>query len=102
MNPDQPTEVRPPGASTQTGMPETRTAPPDAPANPDGPGVGMRVGEFLLLEELGSGAFGRVFLAGQEGLNRRVALKVSRLRAMSAEEGKALGGLEHDHIVKVY
>lgn len=62
----------------------------------------MRVGEFLLLEELGAGAFGRVFLAGQEELNRRVALKVSLLRSMSAEEGKSLGGLEHDHIVKVY
>src|SRR5439155_7325699 len=46
--------------------------------------------------------FGRVFLAAQEDLNRKVALKVSRLRTMSAEEGKALGGLEHDHIVKVY
>jgi serine/threonine protein kinase len=62
----------------------------------------MEVGEFELRLELGRGAFGRVFLADQKGLNRRVALKVSLGREMTAEEGKALGGLEHDHIVKVY
>jgi serine/threonine protein kinase len=62
----------------------------------------MQVGEFELRVELGRGAFGRVFLADQRGLNRRVALKVSLGREMTAEEGKALGGLEHDHIVKVY
>jgi serine/threonine protein kinase len=62
----------------------------------------MQVGEFELRLELGRGAFGRVFLADQKGLNRRVALKVSLGREMTAEEGKALGGLEHDHIVKVY
>jgi len=75
---------------------------PYPPPASDEPAVGHLVGEFLLLEELGRGAFGRVFLAGQDALNRKVALKVSRQRAMTAEEGKSLGGLEHDHIVKVY
>src|SRR5262249_55530359 len=68
----------------------------------DEPAVGMQVGEFVLLEELGRGAFGRVYLAGQEAFNRKVALKVTRQRAMSTDEGRALGVLEHDHIVKVY
>ncbi|HXD87770.1 MAG TPA: serine/threonine-protein kinase [Urbifossiella sp.] len=86
------------------GLPGTRVveaiAPPRVP--PDNPAAGMQIGEFLLLEEVGRGAFGRVFLAEQEALNRRVALKVSKLRAKTAEEGKSLGGLEHESIVKVY
>lgn len=105
MTPDPIAESEPTDPRAD-GLPETRVAGPVAPvepvATPDEPAVGMRVGEFVLLEELGRGAFGRVFLAAQEALNRKVALKVSRLRAMSAEEGKSLGGLEHDHIVKVY
>ena len=72
---------------------------PDASGDP---GVGMQLGEFILCEELGRGSFGRVFLAEQSRLNRQVALKVSRQPALSDEEGKALGGLDHDHIVKVY
>lgn len=66
------------------------------------PAVGMLVGEFLLHQELGRGSFGRVFLADQSRLNRQVALKVSQQPALSDEEGKTLGGLDHDHIVKVY
>jgi eukaryotic-like serine/threonine-protein kinase len=107
MNPEissrfEPTDPR------ELDLPETRlaaAATPHSPAMhqpPEQPVAGMQIGEFLLLEEIGHGAFGHVFLAGQETLNRRVALKVSRLRAMSADEGKSLGGLEHDHIVKVY
>jgi serine/threonine protein kinase len=71
-------------------------------AMPTDPEPGLHVGEFHLLEEIGRGAFGRVYLAGQETLNRRVALKISRQRSMTVDEGKSLGGLEHDHIVKVY
>ena len=105
MNPEtqfDPTDPR--GA----GLPETRVAVEFAPLDPaktfppTEPGIGMQIGEFLLLEELGRGAFGQVFLAGQDVFNRKVALKISRQRAMSADEGKSLGGLEHDHIVKVY
>lgn len=85
--------------------PLAATAPCDPAARPsvvDLPNAGMVVGEFELRLELGRGSFGRVFLADQKGLNRRVALKVSLGRDMTAEEGKSLGGLEHDHIVKVY
>lgn len=98
---DQPTNPRDP-------LPVTRVVgtvePPFIAETTSGsePAVGKLIGEFQLLEELGRGAFGRVFLAGQESLNRRVALKVSRQRGMTSDEGKSLGGLEHDHIVKVY
>jgi hypothetical protein len=89
------------------GLPATRIAEMPTPSTQreaveDEPLAGLQIDEFLLVEELGRGSFGRVFLAEQEALNRRVALKVSRQRAMTADEGKSLGGLEHDHIVKVY
>ncbi|HEY3789268.1 MAG TPA: serine/threonine-protein kinase, partial [Urbifossiella sp.] len=85
----------------ESGLPKTRAV-DVVPPPPSEPVRGMQIGEFILLEELGRGAFGQVFLAGQEALNRKVALKISRIQAMTAEEGKSLGGLEHDHIVKVY
>lgn len=98
------TTVPKPGADPPpaTLLPDTAPRPPGDPVVLDLPAPGMQVGEFELRLELGRGAFGRVFLAEQKGLNRRVALKVSLGREMTAEEGKALGGLEHDHIVKVY
>jgi serine/threonine protein kinase len=61
--------------------------------------VGDRFGDFELLRELGSGSFGRVFLARQVSLDRQVALKVSRNRG---SEARTLASLEHDHIVRVF
>ncbi|MFO0966055.1 MAG: serine/threonine-protein kinase [Gemmataceae bacterium] len=96
-------------------FPETPSDPPDesvrterAPtlvrAEPPRPafsgGLGQRIGDFILLRELGRGGFARVYLAHQVSLERRVALKVSRIP--SRGEGQTLGSLEHDHIVKVY
>jgi serine/threonine protein kinase len=61
--------------------------------------AGDRLGDFELLRELGSGSFGRVFLARQVSLDRQVALKVSRNRG---NEARTLASLEHDHIVHVF
>jgi hypothetical protein len=53
------------------------------------PGVGQVIAEFRLVEELGRGAFARVFLAEERTLGgRRVALKVARL-ARAADAGPA-------------
>jgi serine/threonine protein kinase/Tfp pilus assembly protein PilF len=55
---------------------------------------------FHLVQELGRGAFGRVFLARQPGLaNRPVALKVS---TDLFEESQTLAQLQHSHIVPIY
>ncbi len=62
--------------------------------------VGDKILGFELFEELGQGAFARVFLARQESLARRpVALKVTLRPTKEAEK---LARLQHTHIVPVY
>src|SRR5262249_54101680 len=66
----------------------------------DMPEAGSDFLGFRLLEELGRGAFGRVFLAQQGDLaNRLVALKVS---ANLRGESQTLAQLQHTNIVPVY
>ncbi len=64
------------------------------------PELGEQFLDFLILEELGRGAFARVYLA-EEGMlgGRRVAVKVSSFGAMEAE---TMGKLEHPNIVPVH
>jgi serine/threonine protein kinase/Tfp pilus assembly protein PilF len=55
---------------------------------------------YELLEELGQGAFSRVFLARERALgNRAVVVKITR---HGGAEAQALGMMAHDHIVPVY
>jgi len=64
------------------------------------PDAGQTIGGFYLVEELGRGAFARVFLARERQLaDRPVALKVSR---RGSREPQALARLQHTHIVPVY
>jgi len=96
-----PSEDRPEPALAST-LDQTRIAPPPqpppAPAD-DRPRVGQRLGDFLLVEELGSGSFATVFLAMQISLGRQVALKVAR---QTDNEARTLATLEHEHIVPVF
>jgi eukaryotic-like serine/threonine-protein kinase len=63
-------------------------------------GVAEYFPEFELIEELGRGAFARVFLARQKELaNRPVALKISR--GLSVEPDR-LAQLQHANIVPIY
>ncbi|MCP4786141.1 MAG: serine/threonine protein kinase [Fuerstiella sp.] len=71
-----------------TGQPLTRTFEP-----------GERIDDFYLMSNLGSGAFGSVFLARQESMQRMVALKVS---ADKGAEAQTLAQLDHPNIVRVY
>lgn len=64
------------------------------------PRVGQNLWGFRLIEELGRGAFGRVYLARQTGLaDRLVALKVT---AGISHEPIKLAQLQHTHIVPIY
>ncbi len=71
---------------------------------------GGRVGHYRLIEELGSGASGRLFRAIDERLERSVALKILRESQTESDEGRvrlerearAAARLKHDHIVGIY
>ena len=64
------------------------------------PDAGQTIGGFYLVEELGRGAFARVFLANERQLaDRPVALKVTR---RGSREPQALARLQHTHIVPVH
>ena len=69
-----------------------------------------RLGDFVLLREIGHGGMGVVYEAEQVSLGRRVALKVlpfaavldSRQIARFKNEAQAAAQLNHPHIVPVY
>jgi serine/threonine protein kinase/Tfp pilus assembly protein PilF len=64
------------------------------------PEVGQTIAGFYLVEELGRGAFARVFRAEERQLaDRPVALKVARA---GSREPQTLARLQHTHIVPVH
>src|SRR5204863_7935022 len=64
------------------------------------PEAGQMIAGFFLVEELGRGAFARVFLARERQLaDRPVALKVTR---RGSREPQTLARLQHTHIVPVH
>jgi serine/threonine protein kinase/tetratricopeptide (TPR) repeat protein len=64
------------------------------------PAVGEELFDFRLRQELGRGAFARVFLAEQADLaGRPVVLKVSEIEG---DEPQTLAQLQHTHIVPIY
>ncbi|MBX3381892.1 MAG: protein kinase [Phycisphaeraceae bacterium] len=72
-------------------------------------GVGSRIGPYHLLEQIGEGGFGVVYLAEQEHpIRRRVALKIIKLGmdtrqviARFEQERQALAIMDHPGIAKV-
>ncbi|MEM1304512.1 MAG: serine/threonine-protein kinase, partial [Planctomycetota bacterium] len=91
-----------PGGSTLA-APSYR-APVSRARGSDGrPELDLRPGEtiedFEVVELIGKGAFGGVYLARQLTLDRLVALKITGNRG---SEGRTLAQLEHDYIVRVF
>lgn len=79
-----------------------RTASARVPGRPGSPlpEAGQTMAGFRLVEELGRGAFARVFLAEERELaDRPVALKVTWT---GSREPQTLARLQHTHIVPVY
>ncbi len=81
-------------------------SPAASPAAPAPPVAGRTIGAYTLLETLGEGGFGTVYLAQQERpIRRRVALKRVRAGAGSAEvlarfdaERQVLASMDHPNI----
>ncbi len=84
-------------------MPDSPDATPDMAKRPE------QIGGYRILDELGAGGMGVVYLAEQEQPHRQVALKVIRL-GWEAEkllkrfeqEAEVLGRLEHPGIARIY
>jgi WD40 repeat protein/serine/threonine protein kinase len=93
----------PPGARVDSGTTVTVDA-------PDEVGRGTRIGPYKVLQKIGEGGFGTVFMAEQEHpVRRRVALKVIKLGmdtrqviARFEAERQALAMMEHPNIAKVF
>ena len=74
------------------------------------PLIGNRLGHYLVLEKLGSGGMGDVYVAEDTTLNRRVALKFLRSDVADARdnrgrilrEARAAAALNHPNIVHLY
>ncbi|MCX6400174.1 MAG: protein kinase [Propionibacteriales bacterium] len=74
------------------------------------PGVGDMLGPYRITRELGAGGMGIVFEAIEEGLGRRVALKVLSLQLASepefrtrfVREASVLARSDSPHIIQVY
>ena len=75
-----------------------------------GHGHRLVVGSYVLLDRIGQGGMGQVFLARHRTLGRRAAVKVvrpdrqsnRRVRARFLREVQALGRLDHPHVVHAY
>ncbi|MFZ4574041.1 MAG: protein kinase domain-containing protein [Phycisphaerales bacterium] len=84
-------------------------APPGMPAGP-GEQAGSTIGRYHLLQEIGQGGFGQVFMAEQrEPVRRMVALKVIKLGmdtkqvvARFEQERQALAIMDHPNIASVF
>ncbi|MEM9597293.1 MAG: serine/threonine-protein kinase, partial [Acidobacteriota bacterium] len=92
---------------------EDATALPAQRLESDGPSDpwqhGQTIGRYRLLESLGRGGMGEVFLAEQKAPERRVALKLVRSDGMSAQalqrfrvEQQTLARLSHPHIAQLF
>ena len=76
---------------------------------PGGP-LGRRLGEFVLGEMIGEGAFGSIYLAEQVGLSRQVVVKILRARFVTSEttrlrflrEARLASTLDHPYAAHVY
>jgi serine/threonine protein kinase len=89
--------------------PVLKTVTPPEPTNiSEGPG--SRIGRYKLLEKIGEGGFGEVWMAEQrEPVKRRVALKIIKLGMDSRQivarfeaERQALAMMDHPNIAKIF
>lgn len=88
----------------------TNTLPPQSSPPPPSDVEGARIGQYKLLQLIGEGGFGQVFMAEQEQpVRRRVALKIIKLGmdtrqviARFEAERQALALMQHPNIAQVF
>lgn len=74
------------------------------------PSKKLKLGEFEILQEIGTGGMGIVYLANQKSLNRHVALKVLNYHiaftpeviAQFRREAQLVAHLKHENILSIY
>ncbi len=95
--------------SEDTSEAPTMAAPESTTVDAAGAGVGATIGPYRLVELIGEGGFGSVYMAEQtEPVKRRVALKIIKLGMDTQavigrfeQERQALAVMDHPHIAKV-
>jgi serine/threonine protein kinase len=89
---------------------EGSEADPADTAGPEMPPLPREIGRYTVTALLGEGAFGYVYLAHDQVMARRVAIKVPRSRFLESDqdrgqflsEARRVASLQHDGIVRVY
>lgn len=74
------------------------------------PALPTQIGRYRVLERLGAGAMGELYCALDEGLGRKVAIKIlaeehreaADLRQRFVREAKAIAALSHPNVVLIY
>jgi hypothetical protein len=97
------------GSTHATQLDGTQTAKPDNYGRTEPPPA-TTVGKFEIIELIGGGGFGMVYLARDPVLHRQVALKLARtsvladpdLKTRFMREAEALARLQHPGIIPVY
>lgn len=82
----------------------------DGALDADGGALPERLSGHKIVEEIGAGGMGRVFLAMDEALGRRVAIKTlapryaedEALRARFMHEARAMARLNHPNVARIY
>jgi hypothetical protein len=96
---------------SDTDATESLRASGDQPSSPSStPEVPAAIGRYRVVDRLGAGAFGRVYVAFDDILSRSVAIKVPNPERVSSprdleaylDEARILAQLEHPNIVPVY
>ncbi|MEM7153738.1 MAG: serine/threonine-protein kinase [Myxococcota bacterium] len=97
-------ETRPRGIATKPDAPRVKP-----PAGSEAGKIGTRLGRYVVIDELGRGAMGRVLRAYEPKLQREVALKVLRADVMNTQaqermlrEARIMAQLSHPNVVAVY